>query len=75
MSTQDKKRIGQSPVNKSVSNTDMLHNAWVVMKPFVRFSISAMHVLAHTLVFIVKSIPKPAPPKSSPAGRTLKTRD
>jgi hypothetical protein len=59
MSTQDKKKLGQSPVNKSVSNTDMLHDAWVVMKPFVHFSVKAMQLLAHTLIFIVKSIPKP----------------
>jgi hypothetical protein len=59
MSTQDTRKIGQSTVNKPVNNSDMLHDAWRVMKPFVRFSISAMHVLAHTLVFIVKSIPKP----------------
>lgn len=53
------KRIGQRPVKKQSNNMEVLHDAWQIMKPFVHFSIKAMRVMAHTLIFIVKSIPKP----------------
>lgn len=53
------KRIGQRPVKKQPSNADVLHDAWQTMKPFVHFSIKAMRVIAHALIFIVKNIPKP----------------
>jgi hypothetical protein len=53
------KRIGQRPVNKRSNNIDTLHDAWNTMKPFVHFSIKAMRVIAHALIFIVKNIPKP----------------
>ncbi len=38
---------------------DILRDTWTVMKPLVHFSIKAMRVLAHALIFIVKNIPKP----------------
>jgi hypothetical protein len=59
MATQTTKRIGQRPIEKPVSKMDTLHDMWTVMKPFVRFSIKAMQVIAHSLIFIVKHIPKP----------------
>lgn len=40
-------------------------NAWEVMKPFVHFSIKAIGAIAHTLIYIVKHIPKPDSLKSS----------
>ncbi|MDF2434436.1 MAG: hypothetical protein JWP44_4067 [Mucilaginibacter sp.] len=59
MATQTTKRIGQRPVKKPVSKLDTLHDTWTVMKPFVHFSIKAVKVIAHALIFIVKHIPKP----------------
>ncbi len=38
---------------------DALRDTWQIMKPLVHFSIKAATVLAHALIFIVKSIPKP----------------
>ena len=60
MPTPQNKKIGQRPVaNKPVNKMDTLHDTWTVMKPFVHFSIKAMKVIAHALIFIVKNIPKP----------------
>jgi len=59
MPTQHKKRIGQRPVKKQPDNIGTLHDAWQTMKPFVHFSIKAMRVIAHAMIFIVKNIPKP----------------
>jgi len=58
MPTQQK-RIGQRPVKKQPNNAEVLHDAWQIMKPFVHFSIKAMKVIAHAMIFIVKNIPKP----------------
>jgi len=66
MAQQNTKRIGQRPVQKQVSRMDTLHDTWTVMKPFVHFSIKAMKVIAHALVFIVKNIPKPDDHKPQP---------
>ena len=65
MTTQNTKKIGQRPVTKPVSKMDTLHDTWTVMKPFVHFSIKAMRVLAHALIFVVKNIPKPDDHKST----------
>jgi hypothetical protein len=68
MSTQTKKRIGQRPVKKQPSNIEILHDAWQIMKPFVRFSIKAMKVIGYAAIFIVKNIPKPEDHKPQPKG-------
>jgi len=60
MANQDTKRIGKRPATKPVSKMDTLQDTWTVMKPFVHFSIKAMRVLAHALIFVVKNIPKPS---------------
>jgi hypothetical protein len=65
MPTQHTKRIGQRPAKKPVTQLDTLHDTWTVMKPFVHFSIKAMKVIAHALIFIVKNIPKPDDHKKS----------
>jgi hypothetical protein len=74
MAQQNTKKIGQRPVNKPVSKMDTLHDTWTVMKPFVHFSIKAMRVVAHALIFIVKNIPKPDDHKSNPPknGKVIK---
>ena len=59
MPTQHTKRITQRPVKKQPSNLEILQDAWQMMKPFVRFSIKAMKVIAYAAIFIVKNIPKP----------------
>jgi hypothetical protein len=59
MSPSNQNKIGQRPEKEQVTLSDSLHDAWIVMKPFVRFSIKAMKVMAHTLIFIVRHIPKP----------------
>ena len=66
MPQQNTKRIGQRPVKKPVSHMDTLHDTWTVMRPFVHFSIKAMKVMAHALLFIVKNIPKPDSHKPEP---------
>jgi hypothetical protein len=52
-------KIGQRPEKEQVTLSDTLHDTWRVMKPFVRFSVKSMKVIAHSLIFIVKHIPKP----------------
>ena len=59
MATQHTKHIGPRSAKKPVSKLDTLRDTWTVMKPFVHFSIKAMKVIAHALIFIVKNIPKP----------------
>jgi hypothetical protein len=66
----NQKRIGKHPVKKEVSNLDTLRDTWTVMKPFVHFSIKAMKVIAHALIFVVKNIPKPEEHK--PASKSNK---
>ncbi len=53
MATNNIKRIGKqgSQVHHS--------NAWEVMRPFVHFGVKAISAIAHTLIYIVKHIPKP----------------
>jgi len=53
------KKLGKRPEKERLSTLDVLHDTWTVMKPFVRFSIKAMRVIAHALIFVVKHIPKP----------------
>jgi hypothetical protein len=59
MVQQNTKKIGKRPAAKPVSKMDTLHDTWTVMKPFVHFSIKALRVIAHALIFIVKNIPRP----------------
>ena len=67
MIKQNTKQIKQSPKQKPVSQMDTLRDTWTVMKPFVRFSVKALKLIAHSLIFIVKQIPKPDEHK--PAGK------
>ena len=59
MPATNQKRIGKRPAKKQANTIDTLRGTWTVMKPFVHFSIKAMRVIAHALIFIVKNIPKP----------------
>jgi len=59
MPTSTRKKIGQRPEKEQVSVSETLHDTWQIMKPLVHFSIKAIKVLAYTLIFIVKHIPKP----------------
>lgn len=74
MTRQNEKKIGQRPTIKPITKTDMLHDTWTVMKPFVKFSIGTMKLLAHALIYIVKSIPKPEEhkPVSKGEGKVIK---
>jgi hypothetical protein len=55
MATRDMKQLNQGKGNLSKpGNYDLS-----VMKPFVKFGIGAMGAIAHTLIGIVKAIPKP----------------
>jgi hypothetical protein len=47
-------KIGQRTEKEQVTLSETLHDTWRVMKPFVHFSIKAMKIIAHTLIFIVK---------------------
>jgi hypothetical protein len=53
------KKIGQRTKKETVTLQDTLHDTWRIMKPFVYFSVKALKVVAHALIFIVKQIPKP----------------
>lgn len=55
MATRDIKKLNQGKANLSQPH----HYDLSVMKPFVKFGIGAMSAIAHTLVGIVKAIPKP----------------
>jgi hypothetical protein len=59
MAQQNAKKIGERPESKPVNKTEVLFDTWTIMKPFVHFSIMALQVVAHALIFIVKNIPKP----------------
>lgn len=73
MATQNTKKIGQRPVAKPDSRIDTLHNTWTVMKPFVHFSVKAMQVIGHGLLFIVKNVPRPGEHKDKGGdGRVVK---
>ncbi|MDB4921365.1 hypothetical protein [Mucilaginibacter sp.] len=65
MAKQNTKQIGQHPKQKPVSKMDTLHDTWTVMKPFIHFSVKALKLIAHALIFIVKHIPKPDEHKPS----------
>ena len=74
MTKQNPKLIGKRPAKKQEITMDDLRHTWTVMKPFVRFSIKAMRVIAHALIFIVKNIPKPEEhkPAASKNGKVIK---
>jgi hypothetical protein len=59
MPTSTQKKIGQRPEKEPVTLHDTLGDTWRVMKPFVRFSVKALKMVAGTLIYIVKHIPKP----------------
>ncbi|WP_413667156.1 hypothetical protein ACEN9X_21875 [Mucilaginibacter sp. Mucisp86] len=56
MATNNMKRIGKRGAQVEYSN------AWEVMRPFVHFGIKAASAIAHTLIYIVKHVPKPGSP-------------
>lgn len=72
MATQHTKRIGNQPKEKTVSTMDTLHDTWVVMKPFIHFSVKAMKLLAHALIYIVKHVPKPEEHKPAKGEKVIK---
>lgn len=47
-----------------------------VMLPFIKFGVGAIKMLAHTLLYIVKHIPKPSgeKPENKSAGRVIKVK-
>ena len=59
MPSTQQKRIGNRPEKETVTVQDSLADTWKVMKPFVHFSFKAIKLMARTLIFIVKHIPKP----------------
>lgn len=67
MASKNIHQIGDRPVQKPVTKIDAFHYTWTVIKPFAKFSIKALQVLAQSLIFIVKNIPKTEhsdPPKN-----------
>jgi hypothetical protein len=68
MAQQNTKHIGERPTIKQSDKIEILHDTWTIMKPLVHFSVKAMKVLAHALIFIVKNIPKPEGNKTSEKG-------
>jgi hypothetical protein len=70
MSTSTRKKIGQRPEKEQVNVSNALHDTWRIMKPLVHFSVKAIKILAYTLIFIVKHIPKPE--EHQPKGKNNK---
>lgn len=56
MAQREIKKIGKHEAEVQPAHS----NAWDVMKPFVHFGVKATGLIAHTLIAIVKNIPKPA---------------
>jgi len=46
-------------IGKRETEVQNAHTAWEVMKPFVRFGLKALGLIAGALIAIIKSIPKP----------------
>lgn len=46
-------------LNKGKSELSGTHYNFDVMKPFLKFGLMAMSAIGHTLIAIVKNIPKP----------------
>jgi hypothetical protein len=73
MPTPHTKRFTQRPAKKRPTNIEILQDAWLVMKPFICFSIKAMKVIGYTMIFIVKNIPRPEDHKPQPKnGKVIK---
>jgi len=52
------------------------HNIGVIM-PFIKFGVGAINLIAHTLIYIVKHIPKPGrdkQPEANSGGRIIKVK-
>lgn len=58
------------PANHKVQETH--HYDLSVMKPFVKFGVAALGILAGALITIVKSVPKHEPEKKSNDKRVIK---
>jgi hypothetical protein len=70
MASNDIKRIGKHRPQVQRQHS----NAWEVMKPFVHFGVKATAAIAHTLISIIKHIPKPdshKPPQQT-GGKVIK---
>ncbi|HVW98640.1 MAG TPA: hypothetical protein VHA56_21915 [Mucilaginibacter sp.] len=72
MANHSTKQIGRKPEEKTVSKMDTLHDAWSVMKPFVKFSVKAMKLLTHALIYIVRHIPKPEESKPGKKDKVIR---
>jgi len=70
MPSSNQKKLGQRSEKEPVTLHDTFGDTWKVMKPFVLFSVKALKVVAHALVFIVKQIPKPE--EHRPASKNTK---
>lgn len=46
-------------IGKRETEVQTAHNAWKVMKPFVRFGLKAMGLIAVALIAVIRNIPKP----------------
>ncbi|PWK79955.1 hypothetical protein LX99_00416 [Mucilaginibacter oryzae] len=68
MATNNIKQIGKSSPPVQTQST----NAWQVMKPFVHFGIKATAAIAHTLIAIIKHIPKPGDHQKEKTGSNSK---
>ena len=72
MANQNTSRIGNRPAQTPVTKLDTLRDAWGVMKPFAKFSIKALQVIGHALIFIVKNVPKPEHHERPEKGKIIK---
>lgn len=52
-------RKNVNKIGKRETEVQTAHNAWEVMKPFVRFGLKAMGLIAVALIAVIRSIPKP----------------
>lgn len=72
MATKQTKKIGQQKAEAAEIHQ---HNLGVIM-PFIKFGVGAIKLIAHTLIYIVKHIPKPGHEESKvkPGSRIIKVK-
>jgi len=73
MATNQLKKIGKQKADTAEIHQ---HNLGVMM-PFIKFGVGAMKLIARTLIYIVKHIPKPGhdeQPRANSGGRIIKVK-
>jgi hypothetical protein len=49
----------KKPASKQQQISEVRRHNWEVMKPFVKFSITALGIIGYALISLIKHLPKP----------------